>query len=722
AIEELTAPPNSCNGKTKKAPRWKPPGRWKSVNSQYCNACREGGELLCCDRCPSSFHLMCHEPPIERSTIPTGKWLCNRCTYALANNDMNIKGTKKAIRTLTEGGELLCCDRCPSSFHLMCHEPPIERSTIPTGKWLCNRCTYALANNDMNIKGTKKAIRTLTEEEGALLTEAGRNDAAIVGVFERMEGNQDPLAVLADAALAINAEQFALPVSVSKDVMSVPFEEMHPQRGPAPLKAMCHICSVGSEDAPLLQCDFCPLCYHLDCLNPPLAVPPKDRWMCPAHVEHFTDRRMLTSLSITERMRLWKKHARQPVEEFIVKMSFIDKTRAQRQNVSILQRNCIEAGRKRHRLPRCVKDLYRKRWKFWKKEQLPSKDEQEEWKRWKFWKKEQLPSKDEQEEWFEMILRLQRMKAAAICQDMPSCSEEVKNEDPLEDCDMKPIDERLTRVEERIFSGVQQPKEEDCCIQPENGCQEVKNEDPLEDCDMKPIDERLTRVEERIFSGVQQPKEEDCCIQPENGCRIFHQEERLLNKADKVMNSRDELIKRVERECLRWMEKRTVTREQQLIGALAFQRLQQITAASKPRICDQLKFDSKVLRTNVPVLAVLKAGSGDAFPVQQMRTSLGANESCDVDLTLLSPVCTAIAAHHADLVFNRVRRRFELSPVGVECICVDGVFYSESESTQLLTNCACSLLPITPMRGTAPLKHGSIINIGCVRLIFASLF
>lgn len=51
---------------------------------------------------------------------------------------------------------------------------------------------------------------------------------------------------------------------------------------------------------------------------------------------------MLTSLSITERMRLWKKHARQPVEEFIVKMSFIDKTRAQRQNVSILQRNCIE--------------------------------------------------------------------------------------------------------------------------------------------------------------------------------------------------------------------------------------------------------------------------------------------------------------------------------------------------------------------------------------------
>uniref|UniRef100_A0A914VNP7 PHD-type domain-containing protein n=1 Tax=Plectus sambesii TaxID=2011161 RepID=A0A914VNP7_9BILA len=84
-IEALTAPP-AFNGK---GPTYKKTGggrgrcqplqRWKSVNSQYCNACREGGELLCCDRCPASFHLLCHEPPINPQHIPTGKWLCNRC-------------------------------------------------------------------------------------------------------------------------------------------------------------------------------------------------------------------------------------------------------------------------------------------------------------------------------------------------------------------------------------------------------------------------------------------------------------------------------------------------------------------------------------------------------------------------------------------------------------------------------------------------------------------
>jgi len=38
----------------------------------------------------------------------------------------------------------------------------------------------------------------------------------------------------------------------------------------------------------IVSCDFCPLHWHLDCLNPPLlSVPPLDRkWMCPNHVDH----------------------------------------------------------------------------------------------------------------------------------------------------------------------------------------------------------------------------------------------------------------------------------------------------------------------------------------------------------------------------------------------------------------------------------------------------
>ncbi|QQP48589.1 ChromodomainhelicaseDNAbinding protein Mi2 -like protein, partial [Caligus rogercresseyi] len=39
--------------------------------------CKESGELLCCDSCPSSYHLKCCEPPLE--CIPDGEWTCPRC-------------------------------------------------------------------------------------------------------------------------------------------------------------------------------------------------------------------------------------------------------------------------------------------------------------------------------------------------------------------------------------------------------------------------------------------------------------------------------------------------------------------------------------------------------------------------------------------------------------------------------------------------------------------
>jgi hypothetical protein len=33
----------------------------------------------------------------------------------------------------------------------------------------------------------------------------------------------------------------------------------------------------------MVSCDFCPLVFHLDCLHPPLTIPPATVWMCPAH-------------------------------------------------------------------------------------------------------------------------------------------------------------------------------------------------------------------------------------------------------------------------------------------------------------------------------------------------------------------------------------------------------------------------------------------------------
>lgn len=46
-------------------------------NEDWCAVCQNGGELLCCDKCPKVFHLACHIPALNES--PSGEWFCSLC-------------------------------------------------------------------------------------------------------------------------------------------------------------------------------------------------------------------------------------------------------------------------------------------------------------------------------------------------------------------------------------------------------------------------------------------------------------------------------------------------------------------------------------------------------------------------------------------------------------------------------------------------------------------
>ena len=49
----------------------------EDMHSDYCRVCKDGGQLLCCDSCPSAYHLHCLIPPMKK--IPGGDWRCTRC-------------------------------------------------------------------------------------------------------------------------------------------------------------------------------------------------------------------------------------------------------------------------------------------------------------------------------------------------------------------------------------------------------------------------------------------------------------------------------------------------------------------------------------------------------------------------------------------------------------------------------------------------------------------
>lgn len=104
-------------------------------HQDYCEECEEGGDLLLCDTCTLSFHLRCLDPPLDEP--PQGRWSCPVCEDEMTS-DSSEDMHSDYCRVCKDGGQLLCCDSCPSAYHLHCLIPPMKK--IPGGDWRCPRC------------------------------------------------------------------------------------------------------------------------------------------------------------------------------------------------------------------------------------------------------------------------------------------------------------------------------------------------------------------------------------------------------------------------------------------------------------------------------------------------------------------------------------------------------------------------------------------------------
>ncbi|WKX97540.1 hypothetical protein Q1695_013309 [Nippostrongylus brasiliensis] len=110
-------------------------------HQDYCEVCRQGGEVILCDTCPRAYHTVCVDSEMEQP--PEGEWSCPYCEEhgppAPPKEEEPVKVNMEYCRVCKGTGSLLCCDNCPSSFHAYCINPPLEQ--IPEDEWLCPRCT-----------------------------------------------------------------------------------------------------------------------------------------------------------------------------------------------------------------------------------------------------------------------------------------------------------------------------------------------------------------------------------------------------------------------------------------------------------------------------------------------------------------------------------------------------------------------------------------------------
>ncbi|CAI5746958.1 unnamed protein product [Peronospora destructor] len=67
---------------------------WSDHNRWYCNICKDGGELLCCDRCPRAFHMSCLG--MSDDMIPDREWYCKMCAECLDRRRLKQELKEKA--------------------------------------------------------------------------------------------------------------------------------------------------------------------------------------------------------------------------------------------------------------------------------------------------------------------------------------------------------------------------------------------------------------------------------------------------------------------------------------------------------------------------------------------------------------------------------------------------------------------------------------------------
>ncbi|XP_028281483.1 chromodomain-helicase-DNA-binding protein 4a isoform X2 [Parambassis ranga] len=155
---------NSRSSRSKKKPSKSKPKKKKEAedgdgyetdHQDYCEVCQQGGEIILCDTCPRAYHMVCLDPDMEKA--PEGTWSCPHCEKegiqweareeaSEGEEDNGEAGEMEEddhhmefCRVCKDGGELLCCDSCPSSYHIHCLNPPLPE--IPNGEWICPRCT-----------------------------------------------------------------------------------------------------------------------------------------------------------------------------------------------------------------------------------------------------------------------------------------------------------------------------------------------------------------------------------------------------------------------------------------------------------------------------------------------------------------------------------------------------------------------------------------------------
>uniref|UniRef100_A0A8C6WLI7 Tripartite motif containing 33 n=1 Tax=Neogobius melanostomus TaxID=47308 RepID=A0A8C6WLI7_9GOBI len=127
-------------------------------NEDWCAVCINGGDLLCCDRCPKVFHMRCHVPTIK--IFPKGDFLCTFCrSLSIPEIQYCEENRKQTGEQSLSPEDQRRCERL--LLYIFCHELSVGFRE-PVSPSVPNY--YKIIKQPMDLKKVKKKLQVRSSQ------------------------------------------------------------------------------------------------------------------------------------------------------------------------------------------------------------------------------------------------------------------------------------------------------------------------------------------------------------------------------------------------------------------------------------------------------------------------------------------------------------------------------------------------------------------------------
>ncbi|KAH6768536.1 hypothetical protein C2S51_013872 [Perilla frutescens var. frutescens] len=144
-----------------------------------CGICGDGGDLICCDSCPSTFHQIC----LGIQILPLGDWHCPNCTCKFCG----LAGGNMTEENNVGCNELNRCNFCEKKYHKSCSEKVHAQPKSSYSSSFCGLKCQEIYDHLQKILGIKHEL-----EAGiswSLIQRTDTSDASQRGYPLRVECN-----------------------------------------------------------------------------------------------------------------------------------------------------------------------------------------------------------------------------------------------------------------------------------------------------------------------------------------------------------------------------------------------------------------------------------------------------------------------------------------------------------------------------------------------------